>query len=50
MRCIDNRISDLLNYIPDDDPKKADLLKKYNDFWAVYITKLKIPESLAQGI
>lgn len=42
MRCIDGRISDIFTDIPDDDPKKAALLKKYEDFWTDYKHKLKL--------
>ena len=42
IKSIDGRISELFNEISDDDPRKADFLKKYEDFWAAYRYKLKI--------
>jgi hypothetical protein len=42
MKNIDRRISELFNDISDDDPKKAELLIKYEDFWAAYRHKLKL--------
>jgi hypothetical protein len=41
-KSIDSRISELLNEISDDDSSKAELLKKYDDFWAAYRQKLKL--------
>jgi len=42
MRYIDNRISELFNEIPEDDPKRAEFLKNYENFWAAYRQKLKL--------
>jgi len=41
MKSIDSKISELFKDIP-DDPRKAELLKKYEDFWAAYRHKLKL--------
>lgn len=42
MKSIDSRISELFDAILDDDPRKAELLKKYDAFWAAYRHKLKL--------
>ncbi len=42
MKSIDSRISELFNNIADDEPRKAEYLKKYEDFWAAYRHKLKL--------
>ena len=42
MKSIDSRISELFNDISDNDPRKAGVLKKYEDFWAAYRHKLKL--------
>jgi len=41
MKSIDGRISELFNAISDDEPRKAEFIKKYEDFWAAYRHKLK---------
>ncbi len=33
--------TELFNDISDDEPRKAEFLKKYEDFWAAYRHKLK---------
>ena len=42
MKYIDKRISELFNDISDDDPRKTEFLKKYEDFWAAYRHKIKL--------
>lgn len=42
MKSIDSRIYKLFNDISDDEPRKAELLKRYDDFWAAYKHKLKL--------
>jgi hypothetical protein len=42
MKNIDIKISELFNSISDEDPKKAELLMKDEDFWAAYRHKLKL--------
>ena len=42
MKNIDNRISKLLEDILYEDPRKAEFIKRYENFWAAYRHKLKL--------
>jgi hypothetical protein len=40
MKSIDSRVSELFDFISDDDPGKTELLKKYEAFWELIDTSL----------
>lgn len=42
MKNIDNRITELFDFISDDDLRKNELFKKYEAFWGAYKHKLKL--------
>lgn len=42
IKSIDIRITELFDFISDDDPRKNELFKKYEAFWEAYRHKLKL--------